>query len=95
MSWKHLLGRNVTAEPPAKQELDDLRSIVIRSLQDAVTTGLSADARFVMAYDAARTWSLILAPVGRLPAANRRGALQHVFGPTRGRSDLYDAIDLF
>jgi len=52
MSWAKLLGRNVTAEPPSKTELDNLRSIVSRSLRDAVATGLSADARFVMAYDA-------------------------------------------
>ena len=60
MSWAKLLGRHVTAEPPSKAELDNLRSIVTRSLQDAVAAGLSADARFVMAYDAARTLSLIL-----------------------------------
>ena len=60
MSWAKLLGRHVTAEPTSKSELDNLRSIVTRSLQDAVAAGLSADARFVMAYDAARTLSLIL-----------------------------------
>ncbi len=60
MSWAKLLGRHVTAEPTSKAELDNLRSIVKRSLQDAVAAGLSADARFVMAYDAARTLSLIL-----------------------------------
>ena len=60
MSWAKLLGRYVTAEPTSKAELDNLRSIVTRSLQDAVATGLSADARFIMAYDAARTLSLIL-----------------------------------
>ena len=60
MSWAKLLGRYVTAEPTSKAELDNLRSIVKRSLQDAVAAGLSADARFVMAYDAARTLSLIL-----------------------------------
>jgi hypothetical protein len=60
MSWEKLLGRCVTPEPPSKAELDNLRSIVTRSLQDAVAAGLSADARFVMAYDAARTLSLIL-----------------------------------
>ena len=60
MSWAKLLGRYVTAEPTSKSELDNLRSIVTRSLQDAVAAGLSADARFVMAYDAARTLSLIL-----------------------------------
>jgi hypothetical protein len=61
MSWAKLLAdRNVTAEPPGKAELDNLRSIVTRSLRDAVAKGLSADARFVMAYDAARTLSLII-----------------------------------
>ena len=60
MSWAKLLGRYVTAEPPSQAELDNLRSIVTRSLQDAVAPGLSADARFIMAYDAARTLSLIV-----------------------------------
>ena len=60
MSWAKLLGRYVTAEPTSKGELDNLRSIVARSLQDAVAAGLSTDARFVMAYDAARTLSLML-----------------------------------
>ena len=70
MSWAKLLGRYVTAEPTSKAELDNLRSIVTRSLQDAVAAGLSADARFVMAYDAARTLSLILGQCLRLPDAN-------------------------
>jgi len=61
MGWKQLLtDRNVTAVPASKAELDDLRSIVIRSLKDVTATGLSADTRFVLAYDAARTLSLII-----------------------------------
>jgi hypothetical protein len=61
MSWKKLLhDRRVTAEPPSKAELDSLRSIVTRSLKDVTAPGLSADARFVLAYDAARTLSLIV-----------------------------------
>jgi hypothetical protein len=61
MSWASLLAaRNITAEPASKAELDNLRSIVASSLKDAGTSGLSADARFVMAYDAARSLSLIL-----------------------------------
>lgn len=61
MSWTNLLKNNrVVAEPPSKSELDDLRSIVTRSLQDARTTGLSDDGRFVLAYDAARTLSLMI-----------------------------------
>ena len=61
MSWGKLLSDNrVTALPPSKAELDNLRSIVARSLNDVIAAGLSADARFMMAYDAARTLSLII-----------------------------------
>ena len=61
MSWVKLQADNkVTRIRPAKTELDNLRSIVTRSLKDVAATGLSADARFIMAYDAARTLSLII-----------------------------------
>src|SRR5215831_7684496 len=61
MSWAKLLADNrVTALPPSKAELDKLRSIVSRSLRDVTAAGLSADARFIMAYDAARTLSLLV-----------------------------------
>jgi hypothetical protein len=61
MSWAKLLADNrVKREPPNKTELDNLRSIVTRSLKDVTAAGLSADARFIMAYDAARTLSLII-----------------------------------
>ena len=61
MSWAKLLADNrVTALPPSKAELDNLRSIVARSLKDVTSAGLSADYRFVMAYDAARTLSLLV-----------------------------------
>ena len=61
MGWSKLLSQGrVTREPPSKTELDNLRSIVRRSLSDVAATGLSDDARFVLAYDAARTLSLIV-----------------------------------
>src|SRR5438445_8978833 len=61
MSWRKLLAdKRVTSLPPAKPELDNLRSIVTRSLKDVTAPGLSADARFIMAYDAARTLALII-----------------------------------
>ena len=61
MSWKKLLANKyVSREPPSKTELDNLRSIVARSLKVVAAPGLSADARFVMAYDAARTLSLMI-----------------------------------
>jgi hypothetical protein len=61
MSWAKLLSdKRVTRVAPSKAELDNLRTIVTRSLKDATAAGLSADARFIMAYDAARTLSLII-----------------------------------
>jgi hypothetical protein len=61
MSWTTLLKNNrVEAESPTKAELDNLRSIVTRCLQDAAASGLSDEGRFVMAYDAARTLSLMV-----------------------------------
>ena len=61
MSWAKLLaGNKVTLQPTSKAELDSLRSIVARSLSDVAVTGLSADARFIMAYDAARTLSVMI-----------------------------------
>lgn len=54
MTWAKLLAsNNVTQQPATKKELDNLRSIVSRSLKDVTASGLSADARFIMAYDAA------------------------------------------
>ena len=61
MTWAKLLANNtVTALPATKAEITNLRSIVARSLNDVKASGLSADARFIMAYDAARTLSLII-----------------------------------
>ena len=61
MSWAKLLNENrVTALAPNKVELDNLRSIVSRSLKDVTAAGLSADARFVTAYDAVWTLSLLI-----------------------------------
>src|SRR5271170_2235401 len=61
MSWATLLTSNkVTLQPTSKAEMDSLRTIVARNLSDVAAPGLSADARFIMAYDAARTLSLMI-----------------------------------
>jgi hypothetical protein len=61
MSWiKLLASKTVTSLPATKAELDKLRSIVARSLNDIAATGLSTDMRFILAYDAARTLSLMI-----------------------------------
>jgi len=61
MSWQKLLANNVVTKlAPTKVELDNLRRIVTRSMNDVNAKGLSADARFIMAYDAARTLSAMI-----------------------------------
>ena len=61
ISWSKLLSDNrVTKLPPSKAELDNLGLIVARSLKGVSAAGLSANARFMMAYDAAQTLSLIV-----------------------------------
>jgi hypothetical protein len=61
MSWTTLLGENrVAAEPSSKSELDNLRSIVARCFSDINAINLSEEQRFIIAYDAARTLSLMI-----------------------------------
>jgi hypothetical protein len=61
VTWRELLNKKcVSAEPTSKSELDNLRSIVSRSLVNVAVAGLAADIRFILAYDAARTLSLMI-----------------------------------
>ena len=54
MTWQQLLSSNrVRAHRTSKQELDDLRTVIGRDLQDAGISGLSADRSFATAYNAA------------------------------------------
>ena len=61
MTWTELLNKKcVSTEPTSKSEIDNLRSIVSRSLANVAIAGLSTDIRFILAYDAARTLSLMI-----------------------------------
>jgi hypothetical protein len=61
VTWTELLNRRiVTADPTSKGEIDNLRSIVSRSLANVAIAGLATDIRFILAYDAARTLSLMV-----------------------------------
>jgi len=61
MSWQKLLASNVVTKlAPTKVEMDNLRRIVTRSLNDVTAKGLSTDARFIMSYDAVRTLSAMI-----------------------------------
>jgi len=54
MTWKPLLDqRKVQPHTTSKQEVDALRALIARDLQDGALTGLSADRRFPTAYNAA------------------------------------------
>ena len=54
MSWRQLVANNrVRRHSTSRQELDDLRAVVARDLQDASLAGLSSDRTFATAYNAA------------------------------------------
>jgi uncharacterized protein (UPF0332 family) len=53
MTWKSLLqAQKIKAHRTSLQELNDLRDVVERDLQDAGVKALSADRRFATAYNA-------------------------------------------
>src|SRR5712691_7554034 len=53
MSWQQLLTiRRVQPHTTSRQELDGLRAVVARDLNDACVPGLSTDRRFATAYNA-------------------------------------------
>jgi hypothetical protein len=53
MSWQSLIqAQRIKPHLTSRQELDDLRDVVERDLQDAAVTALSADRRFATAYNA-------------------------------------------
>jgi uncharacterized protein (UPF0332 family) len=54
MTWQQLLNaRSVQTHTTSKQELDALRAVIERDLQDAAVSGLSADRSFATSYNAA------------------------------------------
>src|SRR5437016_11143389 len=53
ISWQTLLqAQKIKSHRTSRQELDDLRDVVERDLQDAAVPALSADRRFATAYNA-------------------------------------------
>ena len=54
MSWKKLQAEGkVHVHKTSKKELDDLRAVIVRDLEDAAIQELSDDRRFATAYNAA------------------------------------------
>lgn len=95
MSWAKLLSDKAVAPlPSTKQELDNLRSIVARSLRDVLVPGLSADTRFVMAYDAARTLSLmVVRAAGYRPRS--AGAHYHTFAALEAADPAFATLSAY
>jgi hypothetical protein len=53
-SWQQWLAKgDVKTHQTSKQEIHNLRALIVRDLADAAVTGLSADRRFATAYNAA------------------------------------------
>ena len=60
MTWNELeKQRRVAKETTSKSEIDQLRALAGRNLQDATLEGLSHDGRFSFAYNAVRTLASI------------------------------------
>ena len=54
MSWTELLARkDAQRHITSRQELDNIRDLIVRDLGDAAVTGLSPDRRFATAYNVA------------------------------------------
>lgn len=54
MSWKKLQAEGkVQVHKTSKKELDDLRAVIVRDMEDAAIQELSDDRRFASAYNAA------------------------------------------
>jgi hypothetical protein len=84
MSWRKLLDeQRVERHNATKREIDDLRAAVECNLTDAGITGLSADNRFGIAYEAA----LLLAKMAVACAGYR------VKGPGAHKT-MFDAVEL-
>ena len=66
MTWRQLLNaKHVRTHTTSKQELDDLRAVIARDLQDAGVTGLAADRSFATTYNAAlQTAKMAIASAG-------------------------------
>ena len=93
MTWTALLNKKcVTAAPTSKSEIDNLRSIVSRSMTNVAVAGLATDIRFILAYDAARTVALMVVRAeGYRPRGGGR-ALQHVPRPGGRRPGVCGAV---
>jgi len=61
---KLLADKQVAREPTNRVEIDELRAMVARNLEDAQVPGVSAQGRYEFAYNAAR----LMATVGCGPA---------------------------
>jgi len=82
----------------SRQELDGLRKVVERDLQDSRLQGLSADRRFATAYNAAlQSGIMILYCSGYRPSTSRGGHHRNVFEALRHILDSshHDRIDYF
>ena len=68
-----LADRRVASEPTSKQELDELREMVVLNLKDAQVHGVSAQGRYEFGYNAARLLATIVIRSCGYRVASRTG----------------------
>jgi hypothetical protein len=100
MSWKKLLQDNkVHRHTTSRQELNEIRRLVVRDLTDAAIPALSEDRRFATAYNAAlQTAKMSIACAGyriaSVPGHHRltfEGAKLALGKPAEQLADYFDA----
>jgi hypothetical protein len=100
MSWKKLLQDNkVHQHTTSRQELNEIRRLVVRDLTDAAIPALSEDRRFATAYNAAlQTAKMAIACAGyriaSVPGHHRltfEGAKLALGKPAEHLADYFDA----
>ena len=95
MTWTELLTKKcVTADPTTKGEMDNLRSIVTRSLANMNFSGLATDIRFILAYDAARTLSLMIVRAEGYRPRSVGGHSQHLSRIGGRGPGVFDTVGL-
>src|SRR5258708_35481915 len=98
MSWKNLQAESkVHAHKTSKKELDDLRAVILRDLEDAAIQELSDDRRFATAYNAAlQTATMSIACAGyRLAAPPGPPRLTVPAAPLAPRASSRNMLDFF
>ena len=96
MSWRNLLANgSVNTHTTSRQEIENLRDLVNRDLQDAEIEGLSDDRRFATAYNAVLQLSkMAIACSGYRVSSNKVGHHRTTFEAVKNAVPSRDVANL-